>query len=95
MKFPIFWFEGNLWFNYVKSFEDLENVLKAYKGTETVDDFFDKAKNATHTEKPYYGFRRECDGEKTLRQFLIENGINMPKCEDTSIGDYIKSIRNL
>lgn len=93
MKFPIFWFEGNLYFNSVESFDDLKMVLVAYDGTETVDAFFDKARNNPNSKDPYYGFRRECSGDKTLRQFFQENGIELPICGDLSIDEYLKTIK--
>ena len=35
----------------------------------------DKSKNNPESKDDYYGLRRECNGAKTLREFLIENGI--------------------
>ncbi len=91
-QFPIFYFEGNLYFDYVKSFNDLKKVLQAYEGTETIDYLLDNAHNNPNSEDPYYGFRRECSGDKTLRQFFAENDIVLPICGDTSLDDYIGNL---
>jgi len=91
-QFPKFWFEANAYYGNINSLEDLKNLLEIYEGSESVDGVLDKAKNCPDVNSDYYGFRTECNGEKTLRQFLVEKGLNVPVCGNTSIDDYIKSI---
>ena len=88
IKFPKFWYEGNLYFNYVSSIEDLQKLFNNYKGSESVDDLLDKSKNNPQSKDDYYGLRRECNGTKTLRKFLIENGINATICGSIPIVNY-------
>ena len=73
-----FWFEGNQFFDWVRSPEDWERVKKAYSqdGCEmTTDELLDKSREAPGADVPKYGLRIECDGEKTLREFFAENGM--------------------
>ena len=89
MSFPKFWYEGNLYFGYVSSLEDLKKVFKNYEGHENVDALLDKSKNNPDSDDDYFGLRRECNGTKTLREFLVEKGINAVKCGSLSIDSYV------
>ena len=73
-EFPKFWFESNLYFGWVQSFEDLKSVFEQYKGHLTRDEILDKAvnKDDTFTE---FGLRVEHRGNVTLRQYLTDKGI--------------------
>lgn len=93
-KFPIFWFEGNLYFNWIKSLADLSHLFEMYEGSEDIDSVLDKAVVAPRTTEYHkYGFRSECDGNKTLRQFLIEKGLNIPNANELSIKRYISQLK--
>lgn len=75
-----FWFEGNRYFSWINGPEDWEKVKAAYSEEDwnpqwTVDEILDKAKVCPTSPHPKYGFARECDGDKTLREFFAENGM--------------------
>jgi hypothetical protein len=88
-EFPAFWFEGNMWSGEVKSRDDLQKVFDAYARSEagnwTQDEVLDESRSAIAGQEPVhvvrnydlpsYGVRREHGGDKTLREFLAENGI--------------------
>ena len=89
-NFPKFWFEGNLWSNWVSSFEDIKELFKTYNGTESVDGILDKAHNCPDTET--FGFKSEHYGKTTLRQFLTDNGVHAGVCGNISIESYCHAI---
>src|SRR6185369_8824343 len=83
-EFPKFWFEGNLYFNWINSEEDLQKLFVAYEGSMTPDEILDKSKNQNYPDKGHdytiYGLRSEhIHGDKTLREFLEENGVVLHK----------------
>ena len=89
-KFPEFWFEGNLFFNDVKSIKDLKHLFENYKDTMSINEILDEAREAEGSSYIKYGLRTECNGKKTLRQFLEENEFNVPVCpEKVTIKYYI------
>ena len=75
-EFPEFWFEGNLFFDYVLSMEDLYRLFNNYDGQLSIDEILDKSKNCDGVDYPYYGLRRECDGNISLREFLVSKGFD-------------------
>ena len=78
-KWKRFWFEGNLYFNWVESLEDWEKVKKIYgEQNYSLEDLVDKTHvcpNSGPGRDPKYGFAIECSGDHTLRQFFEENGM--------------------
>lgn len=74
-QFPRFWFEGNLFFNWVENLDDLQRVFDAYDGYLTKDEVLDKALNKDD-KLDEFGLRMEHKGSVTLRQFLNEKGID-------------------
>jgi hypothetical protein len=85
MKFPIFWFEGNLFFNLIQSFDDLKRLFDTYKGEESIDSILDKTRNKSDSSVPYYGFGTDCDGTISLREFFYENGVVINENNNTDI----------
>lgn len=87
--FPEFWFEGNQYFDWVKSEHDLQKVFKSYSNTLEPFEVLDKARSKKYHDKldinevierarkPEFGLRSEHTGEKTLRQFLIEENVDL------------------
>ena len=62
--FRSFWFEGNLWFGWVntqKQFDDLLSVYPLALDAQRADSFKGGDK---------FGFRIECNGEETLGEWL-------------------------
>jgi len=77
-----FYFESNMFFDGVEGPSDWERLRAAYPRMS--DDQLLAAKEATYggtrkveerIKRPNYGFRGEHDGEKTLRDFFVENGM--------------------
>jgi hypothetical protein len=75
-----FWFESNMFFEYVNGPDDWILLRSAYP--KMTDDQLLAAQEATYNgsrseearaKKPNYGFRFEHDGQKTLRDFFVEN----------------------
>jgi len=75
-----FHFEGNLFFNGVTGPDDWQRLRKAY--SDLTDDQLLNAKEATYRgtrsieereNRPNFGFRSEHDGDKTLKDFFVEN----------------------
>lgn len=75
-NFPRFWFEGNLYFNWVNSLDDMQKVFDAYKDQMTKDEIVDKAVN-TDAGMKNFGLRAEHKGTVTLRKFLKDHGIKV------------------
>lgn len=89
--FPNFIFDANQFSGKVESRQDLEEVFKAYKNI-----YYDRAKlldNARNRKIPgeehnygWYGLGSlYFNGDKTLRQFLLENGVDVPKIENEEV----------
>lgn len=85
--FPTFIFDANQFSGKVESREELEAVFKAYKNI-----YFDRAKlldNARNKKIPgeahnygWYGLGSGYfHGDKTLRQFLTEHGVDVLEIE--------------
>jgi len=77
-----FHFEANRFFDGIEGPSDWERLRAAYP--EMNDDQLLDAKEATYggtrsmdvrTMRPNFGMRMEHDGEKTLRDFFVENGM--------------------
>jgi hypothetical protein len=79
-KFPEFWFEGNLYFGWIKNLSDLKKVFVAYKGHLTKNEILDKSleySGSVPKNNNEFGLRIEHKGNTTLRQFLKNNGIEI------------------
>lgn len=83
-KWRRFWFESNQFFNWIENMDDWNRLRQAYPNR--TDDQLLNAREATykgsrdHRERdanPNYGFREEHDGERTLRDFFTENGMEL------------------
>lgn len=79
-----FWFEGNQFFNWVESPADWEKVKKAYSypgAEQSTDELLDKCRESDREGReakgidPKFGFARECNGKRTLREFFDEHGM--------------------
>ena len=79
-----FWFEGNQFFDYIESMDDWQRLRDAYP--DDTDETLLDAKEATYKgslsqeerdANPKYGFRWECDGERTLRDFFAANNMTL------------------
>jgi hypothetical protein len=77
-----FWFESNMFFDFVNGPDDWILLRKAYP--RMTDEQLLAAQEATYggtrseekkAKKPNYGFRYEHDGKKTLKDFFIENNM--------------------
>jgi len=77
IEFPEFWFESNLYFGWVRSIDDLNEVFKSYEGQMTKDSILDVAVTLKSNELTEFGMRREHKGDITLREFLIEKKIKI------------------
>ena len=80
--FPKFWYESNAVWGNVESMEDLREKMqhqtnKSVCGIfDTKDEFLDNSfQNETGILD--FGTRIEHSGKKTLREFLIENGVDL------------------
>lgn len=62
--FKSFWFEGNLWFGWVNNQELFEDLLTVYPNAGDAK----RAENFKGGDK--FGFRMECNGEETLRDWM-------------------------
>ncbi len=93
--FKEFWFEGNLYFNYVKSTNDLKRLFSNYFGQMNIDEILDNSHSQiVHddlptSKEPSYGFGRGYNSEKSLREYLKELGLNVIMCDNMSINEYI------
>ena len=71
-----FWYESNQYFGWIENPADWEKVKTAYSSpgvTLSTDELLDKSRVAPGAPHIKYGLRRECDGDKTLREFFAEN----------------------
>lgn len=85
-KFPKFWYESNACWGWVESIEDLQEKIDLqtnplYGGLKTADEVLDRSRqNNLHGEEILdFGTRMEHKGKQTLRQFLIENEVDLSK----------------
>jgi len=74
-----FWYESNAVWGWVESIEDLKEKLQYQleepNGIDNVDMFLDMSKEHVNEYGLDFGTRREHDGKRTLRTFLIEEGV--------------------
>jgi len=82
-EFPKFWYESNACWGYVSSIEELQEKCDLqtdpiYGGLRNKDEFLDNSKVNSFNETNY-GTRIEHYGDKTLREFLIENDVDVSK----------------
>jgi hypothetical protein len=73
-----FWFEGNQYFDWVRSPSDWERVKIAYDqpGCGGSLDLLDHAVRCnTSFHKHKFGLTMECDGKETLRDFFEAHGM--------------------
>lgn len=77
-----FYFEANLFFDHVSGPDGWRRLREAYP--KLTDDQLLDAKEATYNgtlpvgqreKHPNFGFRSEHDGEKTLKDFFVQNGM--------------------
>jgi hypothetical protein len=71
-----FWFEGNQAWGMIYSPGDWQRIKEAYPDT----DLRMAKESIVYSQeicKPYFGFRRECEGPKTLGEFFAENGMEI------------------
>lgn len=82
MKFPEFWYESNAVWGRVKSIKDLQEKMNHQMDMaacgifETKDEFLDRSFQNKDGSLDY-GTRSEHTGQKTLREFLIENKVDL------------------
>lgn len=79
-NFPEFWYESNACWGMVRSIGDLYEKCKLqidrqYGGCRDIDEFLDRS--LQYEDNLNFGTRREHTGDKTLRMFLIENGVDV------------------
>ena len=83
-NFPKFWYESNACWGQVESIDDLREKMKYQtdmKGCgifKTKDEFLDKSFQNEDGSLDF-GTRREHHGKKTLREFLLENHVDINK----------------
>lgn len=74
-----FWYESNAVWGNVVTLDDLKEKLDYQlaepNGINNVDMFLDMSKEHVNEYGLNFGTRREHDGERTLRMFLIEEGV--------------------
>jgi AAA+ superfamily predicted ATPase len=81
-KFPSFWYDSTAFFGRINNIADLKKVIlyttnKQHGLFENKDDFLDVSVQSRYNEFISFGTRIEHDTEKTLRQYLTENDINI------------------
>jgi hypothetical protein len=72
-----FWFEGNLFFDWINGPEDWQRLRDAYP--DYSDERLLAAKRFNGASKPNFGFRMEHKGPGTLKDFFEDNGMEVPK----------------
>lgn len=81
-NFPEFWYESNACWGMVRNIGDLYEKCKLqtdpqYGGCSNIDEFLDRSRQYKNGEHLEFGTRIEHTGDKTLRKFLIENGVDI------------------
>ena len=80
-NFVPFYFEGNLYFGWIKSKRDFNKVIKAYKGQMTKDQLLDRShghcNNEFYGDNKQFGLYSEYTDKQILREFLTENNIEL------------------
>jgi len=72
-----FWFEGNLFFDWINGPEDWRRLQDAYPGCS--DEALLATKRFNGASIPNFGFRMEHKGPGTLKDFFEENGMEVPQ----------------
>lgn len=72
-KFIPFYFEGNLYFQYIQTPEDVKELLKAYDYKTLRQAKSLGSKKLSKKEKPSFGFYLEYDGLTTLGEWIDIN----------------------
>lgn len=77
VNFTPFWFEANLWFQMVNSYNDLETLINIYQEHGYGPEVIFNARECTHPGRTVFkfGLTRECSDERRLGQFFNENGM--------------------
>lgn len=86
-KFPSFFYDSNAYFGRINNIADLKKAIlyttdKKHGMFENKDEFLDISVQSHHDDDVdfvSFGTRIEHDTEKTLRQYLIENNVNLEK----------------
>lgn len=78
-----FWYESNSYFGRIKNLEDLRIAMsyvvdKKFGQLENKDEFLDLS-TQHYSGSMEFGLRAEHSGEKTLREYLTEIGIDINK----------------
>ena len=77
-KWKSFWFESDLFFEKIHNVDGWKRLRAAYPKL-TDDQLLDARDGSLSLEQslnePVYGFKKECDGDKTLRDFFKSNGM--------------------
>lgn len=94
--FPKFWYEGNAYFKYVVTLEDLGELFQRYANNyDNPDIVLDRSMNDPNSSDTKFGLRSECNGETSLREYLSNYIILPERCGDMSIVEYIATIKKL
>ncbi|MBU1179380.1 hypothetical protein KJ885_00360 [Patescibacteria group bacterium] len=74
-----FWFEGNLYFGWVKSIDDWRKAVEIYGEHFTPLSRLLEAREAPHETNRYpkFGFASECCGKLTLGEWAKQNGMDL------------------
>ena len=79
-----FFFESNLFFGRINGMDDWNRMREAHLDKD--DDQLLEAREATYNgtrstsdmeRNPHFGFRTECDGDRTLLDFFIINNMSL------------------
>ena len=72
--FNRFWFEGQLWFKWVETEKDLEELISIHREYKINPLKAHQKNGALGKALPAFGFYPEYTGEKTLEQYLKDQG---------------------
>jgi hypothetical protein len=72
-----FWFEANLAWGMIHGPEEWARIKEAYPEPGLLERAQESVDYGAAICKPYYGFRMECMGPKTLLDFFTENGMEI------------------
>jgi hypothetical protein len=72
-----FWFESNQVFGMVESSAEWQRVKGLFREAYRNTDIYDLKEDIYPKEFPNFGQRREHKGDRTLRDFFQENGMDM------------------
>jgi hypothetical protein len=71
-----FWFESNQAWGMIHGPGDWQRIKDAYPDTD-LRTAKESVSYGANVGIPYYGFRHECQGPKTLGEFFAENGMEI------------------